>query len=393
MRGKVKKVTEINNTVVNPEWMAFHDEGFGEVVFMDFYISLYAYCEEAGLDIDEVLADGWEDLEDFEFYGEEPGADGYAYSVYIFNENGDLDRELHYIESLDANPSEQEVNTYDDRHNILRTNHFNSNLALAWYREYEYDPKTYRLLAERYRNDEQEQTFTFSYDAAGNLLEETYQDGEYFDKWKMEYYRSGKCKNNEASREHYDKDGALVSAVYTSYSDDMTERLESYVNDEGDTTGVYYYKMDEKGNNIYEAFYEAEMDIPSSVYTWTYDENGNITVTEWNGMEPSEYSCTTYDYDAKGRQTECAWLSLQHGALRTRVETSYGSNDCVQSIETYMQVVYLDDDEDAAAELPTRREVYYYDAQGNWIKREVYKIDTAENELLVDMQTREIEYY
>lgn len=417
LRGKVKQITETDNTIVNPEWMAYGNDDFINSTLLEYYLSLLAYCEDQGLDIYEVMENGTDNLEDFEFYPEEQNTDGNAYKVYIFNENGDMEREISYMETMNANPTDQIVNTYDAHHRLLRSDHLKENLTCAFYYEYNYNPdgfmtreyywpsfgdsyeyiyeynaKNYRTRTERYGADTLTNVSTYSYDAAGNLQEETYKNEEYFDKWRYEYYHSGKRKNKEASRGHYDKNDILVSAAYTTYSDDMTERWEAYVNEEGDTTSVYYYRMDENGEDIYEAFYEQGMDVPSSVYTWTYDDHGNITMAEWNGMEPSEYYCSTFEYDSKGRQTEYTWFSLEQGATKTRIETVY-NNDRVQAIETYMQLINLNDAADSTDEYLIRREVYHYDAVGNWIKREVYKVDTDDNEWLVAMQTREIEYY
>ena len=173
----------------------------------------------------------------------------------------------------------------------------------------------------------------------------------------------------------------------------MKERWEYYVNKKRDTITSYYYQMDEQGNDIYEADYELGNENPVTVSRYSFDQNGNATMMEWQGREPSDYYLTTMKYNEKGRMIDDTFFSLEQGALRTHNISKYGANDRLETVETYMQVVDLKDRENTEYEQLTEREVYYYDSVGNWIKHEIYDVDIDGNELLMRMTTRKIEYY
>lgn len=418
LRGKVKSITEINHTIVSPESMAFGDGNFADVCFLDYYMYLQAACEANGIDIEDVLVGKCDEPEEFDFYGEGNEDEGFAYTVYQFDENGDLERKLCYLETMNDAPSDQEVNTYDNKHQLLRTEHFNPDLTLAFFREYaynadgfvtreyycpsqgdtfedifEYDANNNNTRYIGYINGEVSFERTTEYSSSGQELVEICQSEGYYNKWEFDYFPSGKCKGKERERRRYVEGGRLENSQHIVYSADMSERWEVYLDGKGDTIALYYYQIDTDGNDIYEEYYEYGNENPSTVSQWAYDKRGNMTHYEWQGKERTEYTSMDFEYDNKGRETAYTWFSLDQGAVLTRVETSYDANGRIRTEDTYLQVVNVEDPDDSTDEELTKHEVYYFDTHDNWIKREVYKTDTNDELLLMKMQTREIAYF
>lgn len=419
LTGKVKQITEINNTRVNPELFAFSKPGFGDVFFMDYYLSLYAYCEANGINyINDIIAGRREVPEDFDYYYEDQGADDFAYTIYSFDKSGYLTRTQCYWEKMEGNPTEQEINTYDDHHNLLRSEHLNDSLKVCYAHDFEYnadgfitrdyyfttfgsnveylneyDEYNCMTRAETRVDGKRTHLQQMTYNKNNELVQQITSSDNYYDRSEYQYFTSGKAKGKERSHERFDQLENFDKAVYTVYSDDMKERWEYNVDKNRDTISTYYYQMDERGNDIYEADYELDNENPATISRYSFDQNDNATMVEWQGREPSDYYLTTMKYDSKGRMIDDTFFSLEQGALRTHNISRYGSNDRLETVETYMQVVDLQDRDNTEYEQLTEREVYYYDAVGNWIKHETYDVDIDGNELLMRMTTRKIEYY
>jgi hypothetical protein len=419
LTGKVKQITEINNTRVNPELFAFSKPGFGDVFFMDYYLSLYAFCEANGINyINDIIAGRREVPEDFDYYYEDQGADDFAYTIYSFDKSGYLTRTQCYWEKMEGNPTEQEINTYDDHHNLLRSEHLNDSLKVCYAHDFEYnadgfitrdsyfttfgsnveylneyDEYNCMTRAETRVDGKRTHLQLMTYNKNNELIQQITSSDNYYDRSEFQYYTSGKAKGKERSHERFDQLENFDKAIYTVYSDDMKERWEYNVDKNRDTISTYYYQMDERGNDIYEADYELDNENPATISRYSFDQNDNATMVEWQGREPSDYYLTTMKYDSKGRMIDDTFFSLEQGALRTHNVSKYGSNDRLETVETYMQVVDLQDRDNTEYEQLTEREVYYYDSVGNWIKHEIYDVDIDGNELLMRMTTRKIEYY
>ena len=409
LTGKVKQITEINNTRVNPELFAFSKPGFGDVFFMDYYLSLYAYCEANGINyINDIIAGRREVPEDFDYYYEDQGADDFAYKIYSFDKSGYLTRTQCYWEKMEGNPTEQEINTYDDQHRLLRSEHLNDSLKVCYANDFEYnadgfmtrdyyfttfgsnveylseyDEYNCMTRAETQVDGKRTHLQQMTYNKNNELVQQITSSDNYYDRSEFQYYTSGKAKGKERSRERFDQLENFEKAVYTVYSDDMKERWEYNVDKNRDTISTYYYQMDERGNDIYEADYELDNENPATFSRYSFDQNDNATMVEWQGREPSDYYLTTMKYDEKGRMIDDTFFSLEQGALRTHNISKYGSNDRLETVETYMQVVDLQDRDNTEYEQLTEREVYYYDSVGNWIKHEIYDVDIDGNELLM----------
>ena len=419
LTGKVKQITEIDNTRVNPELFAFSKPGFGDVFFMDYYLSLYAYCEANGINyINDIIAGRRDVPDEFDYYYEDQGADDFAYTIYSFDKSGYLTRTQCYWEKMEGNPTEQEINTYDDHHNLLRSEHLNDSLKVCYANDFEYnadgfmtrdyyfttfgsnveylneyDEYNCMTRAETRVDGKRTHLQQMTYNKNNELIQQITSSDNYYDRTEYQYFTSGKAKGKERSRERFDQLENFDKAVYTVYSDDMKERWEYNVDKNRDTISTYYYQMDERGNDIYEADYELDNENPATISRYSFDQNDNATMVEWQGREPSDYYLTTMKYDEKGRMIDDTFFSLEQGALRTHNISKYGSNDRLETVETYMQVVDLQDRDNTEYEQLTEREVYYYDAVGNWIKHEIYDVDIDGNELLMRMTTRKIEYY
>ncbi len=419
LTGKVKQITEINNTRVNPELFAFSKPGFGDVFFMDYYLSLYAYCEANGINyINDIIAGRRDVPDEFDYYYEDQGADDFAYTIYSFDKSGYLTRTQCYWEKMEGNPTEQEINTYDDQHRLLRSEHLNDSLKVCYANDFEYnadgfmtrdyyfttfgsnveylneyDEYNCMTRAETRVDGKRTHLQQMTYNKNNELVQQITSSDNYYDRTEYQYFTSGKTKGKERSRERFDQLENFEKAVYTVYSDDMKERWEYYVNKKRDTATTYYYQLDEYGNDIYEADYELGNENPVTISRYSFDQNGNATMTEWEGREPGDYYYSTTKYDEKGRMIDDTFFSLEQGALRTHNISKYGSNDRLETVETYMQVVDLKDRDNTEYEQLTEREVYYYDSVGNWIKHEIYDVDIDGNELLMRMTTRKIEYY
>lgn len=419
LTGKVKQITEINNTRVNPELFAFSKPGFGDVFFMDYYLSLYAFCEANGINyINDIIAGRKEVPDEFDYYFEDQGADDFAYTIYSFDKSGYLTRTQCYWEKMEGNPTEQEINTYDDHHNLLRSEHLNDSLKVCYAHDFEYnadgfitrdyyfttfgsnveylneyDEYNCMTRAETRVDGKRTHLQLMTYNKNNELIQQITSSDNYYDRSEYQYFTSGKAKGKERSRERFDQLENFDKAVYTVYSDDMKERWEYNVDKNRDTISTYYYQMDERGNDIYEADSELDNENPATISRYSFDQNDNATMVEWQGREPSDYYLTTMKYDSKGRMIDDTFFSLEQGALRIHNISKYGANDRLETVETYMQVVDLQDRDNTEYEQLTEREVYYYDSVGNWIKHEIYDVDIDGNELLMRMTTRKIEYY
>lgn len=419
LTGKVKQITEINNTRVNPELFAFSKPGFGDVFFMDYYLSLYAYCEANGINyINDIVAGRRDVPDEFDYYYEDQGADDFAYTIYSFDKSGYLTRTQCYWEKMEGHPTEQEINTYDDQHRLLRSEHLNDSLTVCYANDFEYnadgfmtrdyyfttfgsnveylneyDEYNCMTRAETRVDGKRTHLQLMTYNKNNELVQQITSSDNYYDRTEYQYFTSGKAKGKERSRERFDQLENFEKAVYTVYSDDMKERWEYNVDKNRDTISTYYYQMDERGNDIYEADYELDNENPATISRYSFDQNDNATMVEWQGREPSDYYLTTMKYDSKGRMIDDTFFSLEQGALRIHNISRYGSNDRLETVETYMQVVDLQDRDNTEYEQLTEREVYYYDSVGNWIKHEIYDVDIDGNELLMRMTTRKIEYY
>ena len=342
LTGKVKQITEINNTRVNPELFAFSKPGFGDVFFMDYYLSLYAFCEANGINyINDIVAGRREVPDDFDYYFEDQGADDFAYTIYSFDKSGYLTRTQCYWEKMEGNPTEQEINTYDDHHNLLRSEHLNDSLKVCYAHDFEYnadgfitrdsyfttfgsnveylneyDEYNCMTRAETRVDGKRTHLQLMTYNKNNELIQQITSSDNYYDRSEFQYFTSGKAKGKERSHERFDQLENFDKAVYTVYSDDMKERWEYNVDKNRDTISTYYYQMDERGNDIYEADYELDNENPATISRYSFDQNDNATMVEWQGREPSDYYLTTMKYDSKGRMIDDTFFSLEQGALR-----------------------------------------------------------------------------
>lgn len=422
LNGRVKRMVYIDHNIVNPEWMALSEEDYDDENLLDYVVNLTGYCVGVGEDPDDYLWTGTTP-EDFYYYSPSHPGEGYsediepAYRVYTFDANGDLENESFYMpDELNA-PYAQNEYSYDDRHHLLRFNHFDGD-QMTYYNEFEYNEagsttREYYWVAE---GDAFEYCYTYdadnrqirteqlcngkitysndmTYTESGKLKSSSSQNNNYADRWKYEYFSSGKMKDMERERRRYDKLGNLEFVAYTTYSDDYSERFETSVDGAGDTIELRYYQLDKRGNVLYEAYYPKGSDLPSSVWRYTFDKSDRQTFYEWEGETEQEYGYGTFVYDAKGREVESTFMYAEDGPIVTRNVSTYTSDDNVATCETFRKVQKRNSDEPIFEEVQTSREEYTYDEKGNWITHKLYYYDIDGEPLLLGMDSRKIEYY
>ena len=424
LRGKVKSIVETNNNVMHPEWFAYSKKDYSDTKLWAVIVPIQAYCDFFGGDADVMLTNRESWPEDFYIdmpSGEYKADNEYenARIQYIFNEKGDLINEMSFLITAKKNPTSQYNYTYDDHHRMLRADHIDENLALTDYRIIEYneagqETKNYFWMAgekshtwlytyneknerptriEFYINDALQSTNEIILDSDGKAIEELYTSPEWHQRCVNAYYTEGKAKGELYSQTCY-TDGIKPERIsYTLYSDDMSEKCLFDVTSKGDTVNFHLIKMDKEGREIYDAYYPEKEELPISVYTNEFDKHGNIIAYEFIGQELTDNYSGRSTFDKKDREISCEMINLRHGPIKTRTETVYAANDHIERYDIYMTALEAADDEGSGIERLVQRELYFYDAHDNWIKHEVYYVDTENNELLMASQTREIEYF
>ena len=426
LRGKVKSVTEVDEAVVHPEWMAFSKEDYSDKKLIDYEIRLTAFCLKNGYtegEVQSVLSGILDVPDEFDYYSPsvvpyEDEEERQTKMTYLFDEKGNLTTESFYAVISGDKPFWQDEYAYDDHHRVIRINHFDDDHLLSRSSDYEYNENgwhtreshwaaeedrytyvyTYEndkcVKTETYVNDKLVSFFTNTYDIDGNQLSQEFKSDDFSNRWEYDYYSSGPAKGRESERRFFTPDNKLNFTMHTDYADDLRSRVEITINGKGDTTFVRHYKMDENDNDIYEAVYTPESGSePEQVWKYEYDKEGRQIFFEMISRDEDEYSSSRCKYDKKGRETERDLIMMDGGLLRLRTVTIYGANDRVIEEKLYMQVIERDEEVQPYPERLVRREKYEYDSQDNWIKREVYFIDVTGRELLTAMETRTIEYY
>lgn len=423
LNGRVKKLVLIDHNLVNPEWMAYNEDGYDDANLLDYVVDLTGYCTGIGVAPEDYLRNG-KTPEDFYYYSPSHPEEGYsedvepAYRVYTFDESGDLKNELLYMpDNLDS-PYVRNEYTYDDRHHVLRMNHFEEGRTLTYYNEYEYNEAG--LVTHEYfwvaQGDAYEYRYTYdadnrqirveqlcdnrilysgevTYTASGKLKTSSSKNSNYADRWEYEYFTSGKMKDMERERRRYDKLDNLEFAAYTTYSKDCSERYETSVNGKGDTIDYRIFQLDKKGNVIYEACYPKGAEQPTSVWRYTFDNEGRQTFYEWQGEDDKSYGGGTFVYDAEGRELESTFTYSEDGPTIARNVSTYTPDGYLETRETFRKVAMPHCPETVMAEVKTCRNEYTYDEKGNWLTHKLYYYDLDGKPLLIGMDSRQIEYY
>ncbi|MFK8061044.1 MAG: hypothetical protein AB8B78_13260 [Polaribacter sp.] len=142
--------------------------------------------------------------------------------------------------------------------------------------------------------------YVFKYDKKENLIERNsvYKDGS---KYKSVYKNDR--KGRVTSKKDFSKDGKLSAEVsYTYKGDKRTETKTSYSSKDGSIIGTYVTVFDD---DIKES-YKSDGKYGSSKSTYEYDDEGNLSATNYKG-KTSSVSKYDYVYDKKDN-----WVKKHH---------------------------------------------------------------------------------
>jgi len=167
--------------------------------------------------------------------------------IYLFNENGSLDKELTY--GVDGKEAAKTVCIYDKKGNIIEVNYF--------------------------RDDSLEDKLTYKYDGAGNKIE----------------------------RNVYNPNGTLIRKFINKFDEKGKNIEENYYNANGDLESKQIFKYDKYGNNIILESYQADGSLKNRT-TFIYDSKKNLTDKSIfnKNLELSERE--SYRYDDSGKMIE-----------------------------------------------------------------------------------------
>ena len=417
LQGRVKRVVETDCTITTPELFGYCRDGFRNEDLIDYKYQLIASRLRYGYapDSEEIPEDFYHESSWSRYYDVSYQAENLPFTVMCFNENGDMTHIIKYRE--DSYYDRQTVCEFDDRHHAISERSYSGELLESEY-EYEYnadgfsvgwkystadgeeasyvthyDKKNYPTYGENYRGDTLDYRMTYSYDRYGNVVRET-AEGSWEGVWEYDYlYGKGDKRDLVTRQAYYSPKDNLVSVNITEYNDDLTEKYCWGLNHDGDTTEFSRYRIDSKMRDTYIAcsrFDEDGNEIGGYVATTEYDERDNMIFYEYTGSVLWDYYLCINTFDEKNRLAEELRYSMFSGPLRTRIATTYGANGKRSMSETYMQVSGAEFSNEERLAL---REIWNYDSCDNWIRHERRYLTLDGRELLMALETREIEYY
>ena len=230
---------------------------------------------------------------DFEFY--KSSRPDYSHVFYFeYDQYGRVaERLLYSSEGSSLNHYRCE---YDDKGNVARE-------------EYEYASQN-------------KEVYKYEYDDAGNAVKVTLPEGGYLTAEydansnllrKTKYYApifGGGLYTD--SKYEYDSKGQLVKDTFvyndretvTTYSYDDNGNLieEIYVSDHSSGYRIVC-EYDERGLYIKRMHYTGREEVPNSVWTWEYDDNGNLLKEACEHTDDT-FTCHKYEYDTNGYLVE-----------------------------------------------------------------------------------------
>lgn len=280
--------------------------------------------------------------------------DGFDGETYKYDDNWNLVLEKHYINNTLVKEISQ---NFDNENRLSLKTEYLFGAFSDYNEETEEEKETYLYKAEEYKYDNRnnlitkiEQNFrkdfieetSYKYDSYNNLIEEGYC---FKDKGKKD------CKYKPLYGFDYDKENRLIKKY----------QLAQFSPHNTDT----YYKYDPNGNKI-EAIgyyiYPNKEPIIGYQFKYDYNEFGNITkdvevIGKYRRLKFEKYKTEVTKYDK--------YQNIKLEEFLT------------ESGETIKVVVYN----------------YEYDNFGNWIKKETKEGKTHNDLELIEITTRDIEYY
>jgi len=191
----------------------------------------------------------------------------------------------------------------------------------------------------------------FKYDKNGNIIElSNYKaDGKLNSTVKSTYDASGKLIKEETLLGDGKVD--LVSAIKTDAKGNKIEQEDVRPMGNIMFNYKYYYKYDEKGQQIERIAYRGNGTLLFR-YIFKYDDNGNKTEWIQQGQDSAVVGKVIYKYDEKNKLAE---------------ETEYNKSGIVKALYTYS---------------------YDLDKKGNWIRQK-----KMQDGNLIEVKERDIKYY
>lgn len=196
------------------------------------------------------------------------------------------------------------------------------------------------------KDDQLIERYEYKSDKNGNQIEAArYNLYEALYKDVYEYDR----KNNKISEARFDKDNNLLYKIQTTYKDSLITEI---------------IGLDSKLNHI-------------SAEKRSYDSKGNLLNRSFQDLISEEYTQENNQYDSSSNLIE--WSLIINKVVSQKIKYKYDSHKNVTQIDK------LDENGNVQE---SRKYLYEYDKQGNWIRKSI---------IIKDMQTfvleRKIEYY
>ena len=399
LSGKVKRIVESDNRRTNPEWFDYDVEDLKDVEIERW---VFEHQEEGDMFYHPLLE------------GEIEEESLPAISEWQFNENGMGIQQTSYND-FDEPWVDKWVYGYDDKNRQTNNEHYNSTGAMESYYRSAFDEKGRMISGESWWTGTEVTTMEYAYGENGEWSEEWIHNGErltwherteyeedrttrrdiyscsnntIFSSYTYEYGKFG--ENYQTLRQDYYYEGELRSQILYNYDSKGNMKDQACVNADGDTTSYYYYEQDEQGREIFQAGFFEGSEVADYTITQKYDSHGNSIFYEYKSNEYNNK--TTSRYDSKDRLVDEVDYDSMTG-LETHKVTIYNEAGKISEIRTFKSLHSNYANGQYADEQLMSREVYTYDANGNWVRREDYYTQKSGEEVLASVATREIEYY
>lgn len=263
---------------------------------------------------------------------------------------------------------------YDTAGNKIKHNLYNANDSLSYRYEFIYNNRN--QLVEKNVYDSKgtlSYKYLYRYNIYGNEIEQDilYPSGLLISKYKIKYK-----KNKESERIYFNATGAITN-IYTYEYDEAGNLIASSVYDgESKLVSRYGYAYDANKNRIEECMYYGNGSLAHR-YTYRYDNNGRLKEENQYGEDEQLVNRTTYSYNNDGSIKEVAHYKADN-SLASIYIYKYDANGRLlekqkigENLNYKASFIYIDQD-----------------IHNNWVKR----IEFLDNNP-VCITVREIVYY
>lgn len=225
-------------------------------------------------------------------------------SIYLFNENGSLDKELTY--GIDGKEAAKTICIYDKKGNIIEVNYF--------------------------RDGSLETKLTYKYDGAGNKIE----------------------------RNVYNPNGTLVRKFISKFDGKGKNTEENYYNSNGDLESKHIFKYDKYGNNIMLESYQVDGSLKSRI-AYQYDSKKNLIDKSIFNKNLELLERESYKYDDSGKMIEKAyyWKNMSDKAIYDYQNYDKNKNWLIK-IQKYFPLNTINSETVLPSVTMIEREIQYY---------------------------------